>query len=166
MGRQLGWVWFGGEKRREFLLIINANALKDDVFDVQFNGQSIGIADFTPNEEFTWIVYTWEDRNEATLIQEIVNGFIGNSVNGWPENSSEVIQFRTVKSFYNVPSNITVAASNSLRMQAISTNFNSNLGWILPGIIVGGISYVNYYEYAGGDLMDVTYSIEWPTVPS
>ncbi len=165
MGRQLGWVWFGG-KKREFLLIINVNTQKDDVFDVQLNGQSIGIADFTPNNECTWIVYTWEDKSEATLIQEIVNGFIGNNVNGWPGISSQIIQSRTVRSFYNVPSNITVAASNNLRMQAISSNFNDNFGSILPGVIIDGISYVKYYEFSGGNFMDVTYTIEWPTGPS
>jgi hypothetical protein len=167
MGRQLGWVWFGGRKpENEFLLIINANYARDDVFDVQFNGQSIGVADFTADDELTWVVYTWEDKNEATLIQEIVNGFVGDNVNGWPVPSARVIRDRVINGFYKVSPDVPFFDVNNLRMQAISNNFNNNFGWILPGVIINGISYVKYYEYGGSSLMDVTYSIEWPTVPS
>ena len=158
---QLGWVWFG-DGLQAFLLIININKETDDVFDIQLDGASIGVADFTANNQRTWYIYTWNETTEA----QIVNGFIAEGVNGWPNDYTGYVGDRVVREIYpQSGSSPGFSQSIPYRFQAITTNNNNNFGYFLTGFVVNGISYVRTGSYTGGNFLDQTGTATWPSNP-
>lgn len=127
-----------------WIVVVNSNGAKDDIFQIIYGGSVLGTCDFSPDGELTAYLFIWSGDPAAINAAKSAAG------------SYVYRQTFTVASSYPSP-----GSNATLTMNNIGQNNNGNRGDLIWGRSQSG--QAGSIEWAPGDGQDFVTQLSWPS---